>query len=489
MSITLNPSAGGPTLATDQVAGDHYQVVKLATGGSTSATPVSATNPIPVHNTSPTFWRVGFAEVGSGLQGLAADEMTLVQTGAGMSVNQSGGNLLITTGTTANAETVLRSNLAFRGSLLARYKAVLSQRIANQTFRFELADLIGTGLAYTINSATSVTVTFPTTNPFTAASVGQSVRLSCITGAAGIPGRFVIASVSGLTVTFTVVAWPASGSGTLTLYGFNWLANEYSGTTATNSSFDCQRRGRASGNTTATINTTASPGHVGQITFDVMAASLSDALAATNTGYQWTNRASRLENIPDEDVDLYFFIAVQNGSTAPASTTTLTVGFVQAEDQGRFKVRIASSDPVGSHPQPVQIMGGTTAVTGTVTATVAGGTTLPVTPTTIFTNSAASTNATLIKSTAGTLWSAVVSNVAASARYLKFFNLTTAPNVGTSVPVFTVLVPAGGTIVIEGGANGIRFGTGISLAITGAAGDLDTTAVAAGDVKVATSFT
>ena len=482
MSITLNPSAGGPTLATDQVAGDHYQIVKLAIGGSTSATPVSANDPVPVRNTSPTFWRVGFAEVGSGLQGLAASEMTLVQTGAGMSVNQSGGNLLITTGTTAGAETVLRSNLAFRGALLARYKATLSQRIANQTFRFELADLIGTGLAYTINSATSVTVTFPTTNPFTAANVGQFMRLSTITGAAGIPGRFAIASVSGLTVTFTVAAWPASGSGTLTIYGFNWLANEYSGTTATNSSFDCQRRGWASGNTTATINTTASPGHVGQIAFDVMAASLSDALVATNTGYQWTNRASRLENIPDEDVDLYFFIVVQNGSTAPASTTTLTVGFVQVEDQGRIKVRVASADPVGSHPQPVQIMGGTTAVTGTVTA-------LPVTPTTTFTNSAASTNATLIKSTAGTLWSAVVSNVAASARYLKFFNMTTAPTVGTSVPVFAVLVPAGGTVVIEGGANGIRFGTGISLAITGAAGDLDTTAIAAGDVKVATSFT
>ena len=50
-------------------------------------------------------------------------------------------------------------------------------------------------------------------------------------------------------------------------------------------------------------------------------------------------------------------------------------------------------------------------------------------------------------------------------------------------------VNADGTVVVEGGANGIRFGTGISLAITGAAGDLDTTAIAAGDVKVATSFT
>lgn len=483
MSLTLNPSSGGETLATHVAAGEHHQVIKMATGGSGEAFPVSVANPLPTQHAPPPFWRVGFAEVGAGLQGLAANEMTLVQTGAGMAVNQTGGNLVITTGTTANSETVLRSNLTFKGSLLARYKVILSQRIANQTFRFELADLIGTGLAYTINSATSVTVTFPTTNPFAANSVGQFVRLSTITGAAGIPGRYAIASVSGLTVTFTVAGWPASGSGTLTLYGHNWLASEYSGASATSSSFDCQRRGWASGNTTATISTTASPGHIGQIAFDVLAASYSDALVASNTVYQWSNRATRLENIPDEDVSLHFFMVVQNGSTAPTSSTTLTVGFLQAEDQGRNKVRITSSDPVGSHPQPVQIMGGTTAVT------VTGGTTLPVTPTTTFTNSAVTTNATLIKNTAGTLWSAVVSNVAASARYLKFFNLTTAPNVGASVPVFTVLVPAGGTIVIEGGANGIRFGTGISLAITGAAGDLDATAIAAGDVKVATSFT
>ena len=480
MSLTLNPSSGGETLATHVAAGEHHQVIKMATGGSDEAFPVSVANPLPTKHAPPLFWRVGFAESGAGLQGLAAAEMTLIQTGPGMTVNQTGGNLVITTGTTVNSETVLRSNLAFKGSLLARYKAILSQRISNQTFRFELADLIGTGLAYTINSATSVTVTFPTTNPFAANSVGQFVRLSTITGAAGIPGRYAIASVSGLTVTFTVAGWPASGSGTLTLYGHNWLASEYSGASATSSSFDCQRRGWASGNTTATINTTASPGHIGQIAFDVLAVSYSDALVASNTVYQWLNRATRLENIPDEDVSLHFFMVVQNGSTAPTSSTTLTVGFLQAEDQGRNKVRIASSDPVGSHPQPVQIMGGTSTVSGTI---------VPATPTTTFTNSLATTNALLIKSTAATLWSAVVSNTSAAARFLKFFNLTVAPTVGTSVPVFTVPIPPGGTVLVNGGSNGIRFGTGISLAITGAAGDLDTTAIGAGDVKVATTFT
>ena len=142
-----------------------------------------------------------------------------------------------------------------------------------------------------------------------------------------------------------------------------------------------------------------------------------------------------------------------------------------------------------TEPIPGAQISGTQPVSGTVTATVTGGTVLPVTPTTLFTNSAATTNATLVKSTAGTLWSIAVSNTNAATRFLKLFNMTTAPTVGTSVPVFTVAVPSGGTVLVNGGSNGIRFATGISLAITGAAGDLDTTVIGAGDVKVATTYT
>ena len=142
-----------------------------------------------------------------------------------------------------------------------------------------------------------------------------------------------------------------------------------------------------------------------------------------------------------------------------------------------------------TEPIPGAQVSATQPISGTVTATVTGGTVLPVTPTTLFTNSAATTNATLVKNTAGTLWSIAVSNTNAAARFLKLFNLTTAPTVGTSVPVFTVAIPSGGTVLVNGGSNGIRFATGISLAITGAAGDLDTTVIGAGDVKVATTYT
>lgn len=468
------------------------QVLKLAFGSQSSARLVDSIYGLPVQQVSPPFMRVGFAEVGSGLVGKAAEELTLLQTGSGMAVNQSGGNLVITTGTTANAETVIRSVDKFSGSMLARAKVILSQRIANQTFRLETADLVGDDLAFTINSSTSVTVTFPTTNPFTSANVGQSIRLSRISGAAGIPGRYAIASVSGLTVTFTVASWPASGSGTLSLYGWNYIMSEYSGTTATNSLFDCQRRGWNSGNTTATINTTAGVGHVAQMAFDVHTVGYSDALVASNTGYQWTNRASRIENIPDIDVEMYLFIIIQNGSTAPASTTTFTMGFIQVEDQGRQKVRIASSDPTGSHAQPVQIMGGSTAVTGTVNigagtnaigdvgrqyranatgAASSANVNCPATPV-----------AQAIKASAGRLLGLVLANTSTSPRWVKLWN-TAAGSVtlGTTAALVQIPILAGQDLVFQF-EGGLAFSTAITMAITGGQGLTDNTAVSANEV-------
>lgn len=446
---------------------------------------------------SPPFVRIGFAEVGSGLQGNAATQMSLLQTGAGMAVSQSAGNLVITTGTTTNAETIIRSVSTFSGSLLARAKVILSQRIVNQTFRLELADLVGESLAYTINSTTSVTVTWPTgTNPFTAANVGQSLRLSRLSSV-GIPGRYVIASVSGDAVTFTVASFPASGSGTLTVYGWNALWSEYSGTTATNVFFDAARRGWASGNTTATINTTASPGHVGQLGFDVFTAGYADGLVASNTGYQWTSRASRIENIPDPDIEMYLFVIVQNGSTAPASTTTFTMGFIQVEDQGRHKVRIASSDPVGSHPLPVQLMGGTTAVTGTITANQGTMVALPAGANAIgdvgmqvranatgaagnhHIVSAATTNVAQIKATAGRVVGWCLSNTTASWRFVKLHNVASA-TAGAAVAQ-TIGIPPNGKAECSIPA-GIAFATAISRSIVTGAADADTTVTGVADV-------
>lgn len=150
----------------------------------------------------------------------------------------------------------------------------------------------------------------------------------------------------------------------------------------------------------------------------------------------------------------------------------------------RFKLGTYATEPI-----PAAQVSATQPVSGTVTATVTGGTTLPVTPTTSFVNSAGTTNATSTKATAGTVWSVVVSNINAAARYLKLYNKATAPTVGTDTPVLVIPIPAGQIVPVNGGSNGIRFGTGIAWALTANADDSDTTAVSANEHKVAITYT
>lgn len=110
------------------------------------------------------------------------------------------------------------------------------------------------------------------------------------------------------------------------------------------------------------------------------------------------------------------------------------------------------------------------------------------TPTAFTLSSAATTNATSVKTTAGTAFQIVASNVGAAAAFLKLFNLATAPTVGTSVPVLTVPIPASGVVSVPFGALGMRFGTGIAFDITNLVADADATVIAAAQVKVMVSY-
>lgn len=46
--IILNPGTGGSTVATDEIGGTHYQIMKVAFGAPDTATPVSPADPLPV---------------------------------------------------------------------------------------------------------------------------------------------------------------------------------------------------------------------------------------------------------------------------------------------------------------------------------------------------------------------------------------------------------------------------------------------------------
>lgn len=441
---------------------------------------------IPVRVAPLKAWRTSFAKVLSNT--VDSTYFTLLQTGSGHTVNQSAGNLVITSGTTANAETVIRSTLTWNDAWILRANSILSQRIANNNFIIEMVDVIGDGLSYTINSATSVTVTIPN-NPFTSENVGQGVIIGVITGAAGIPMRGVIASTTATTATFTVSGWPTSGSGTCSLFGWNYHQCIYTSTTATNMTYDAQRSGWNSGASTLTINTTASPGHIFQVYNDDNMSIVSDALIATSTGYQMTQRGTRLVNLPAPDVDLYIQIRCLNGTTNPASGTTWTLSSIGVEDFAPVSVDLHAAKQVGTGAGiPVN---GAVTVSGTVTVT-----STRVTPnaadghsSTHHLISAASTNATSVKGSAGSIGFICASNRSSNARFFKLYNKATAPTVGSDTPVLTALIPANSTIDILNTGKDCRLATGIAYALTDGIAVGATGAIGANEVSVSIFYT
>jgi hypothetical protein len=101
--------------------------------------------------------------------------------------------------------------------------------------------------------------------------------------------------------------------------------------------------------------------------------------------------------------------------------------------------------------------------------------------------SAANTNASVIKASAGRLLRVLAVNTGTSPRYVKLYNSATSPTVGTDTPLLTLTVlPGGGLQASFEWA--VSFAAGISIAITGGAADADTTAIAAGEVIVHTQY-
>jgi hypothetical protein len=325
---------------------------------------ITAANPLPAAATQ-VIDTAGFSAVGSSVLDAFFNAPIV---GTGVTYNQGAGALNILSGTTTNAEFLARSVRSYTGSMRIRSSHILSQRIVNNNFALLLADQVAAGAAYTIVSATVVNVTV-TAHGWTSQMVGQFMLLGGITGAAGVPGRYALASiVDANTLQFTVAGWPGSGSGTLTVFGRNYLRQLFTGTTATNVNWDVQRNGWATGDTVATINTTASPGTVLMSELTGREALLADKLRATSLTPNVTLRAFRDENIPEPTSPLFVFLWSFNGTTAPASTTTWTLGHIAIEEFPNQSVYIQGVRAQGfNNPLPV-VFPAAQPVSGTLTA-------------------------------------------------------------------------------------------------------------------------
>ena len=178
-------------------------------------------------------------------------------------------------------------------------------------------------------------------------------------------------------------------------------------------------------------------------------------------------------------------------TTVPISGTVTTGGLTDTELRatpvpvsGTVTATTGGLTDTQLRATPVPISGNLTTVS-TVTS-VTGATVIPATNTAGTSNhsliAAASTNATNVKASAGTLYEISVYNNSANIAYLKLYNSASAPTCGAGTIVARYLIPgaasggAGSNVVIPLGKS---FSTGIAYCITGGIADADTTAVAA----------
>jgi hypothetical protein len=103
--------------------------------------------------------------------------------------------------------------------------------------------------------------------------------------------------------------------------------------------------------------------------------------------------------------------------------------------------------------------------------------------------SAATTNATSLKASAGTLYGGRAFNSGAGAAFLKFYDKASAPTVGTDVPVLVIGIPAGQSVISElGTASESTSQPALLTRLLEAMADNDTTAVALNQVCLAMSL-
>lgn len=195
--------------------------------------------------------------------------------------------------------------------------------------------------------------------------------------------------------------------------------------------------------------------------------------------------------------------ATQSGTwniTNISGTVSLPTGAATAANQSTSNTHLSTlAGAVSGTEMQVDIVSGTVAATQSGTWTVQPGNTANTTPWLVNdrpdtsgglsmskTVSAASTNATSVKGSAGQVYAVQCMNTNASPRYLKLYDKASAPTVGTDTPVKTLTIPgntAGAGLVLNWD-KGLVFSNGIAFALTTGIADSDTGAVGANDLVV-----
>jgi hypothetical protein len=102
-------------------------------------------------------------------------------------------------------------------------------------------------------------------------------------------------------------------------------------------------------------------------------------------------------------------------------------------------------------------------------------------PYSVYRSTNVGTTGVVAKSRPGVVKGWQATNVGAAARFIKLYDRSVAPTIGTHTPLMTIAIPSG-TATIGDFGYGIWFSSGISVGATTGLADTDTGAPTAGDV-------
>lgn len=246
--------------------------------------------------------------------------------------------------------------------------------------------------------------------------------------------------------------------------GFN-----YTSTTATTCAAVVRNGGAAETSTNFTCSTSASDNVIEMI---VSANRVTWATSVANPAAARTNRTQHEVLLPDPNLTYALRLRAINTGVA-GSTTTWNIKLVSIHDWAEQVVEVVGGSGTLNPVQAVPV----TPVTSAAALDVA-------TVTIHSLDSAATTNATSVKTTPGSITSLQLTNLNAATRFFKLYQKASAPTVGTDIPVMTIPIPATSHVTVPIGPLGLRIGTGIAYALTTGMSNADAVAVGAGDVKV-----
>ncbi len=218
--------------------------------------------------------------------------------------------------------------------------------------------------------------------------------------------------------------------------------------------------------------------------FDIQMLSWAPDTAATRNPTIILNSSE----VPDPNKNYKLRLRLVNGATPPATSTTVTIKRIYVQDVTEMSVEICSGrgDTNAARAIPANVTTLPALPTG---ANLIGDVGVRAISTTggfasvsRLLSSAASTNATAVKATAGRLYKVKGFNAAAGIRYLKLYNKAAAPTVGTDTPVVTLALAPSQPFDLDLGAIGQYFATGIAYALTTGSSDIDTGALVAADI-------